>query len=66
METEKTTNSSKDEIKFTKEQLRNSEKYRKYVDILSVVLEDDKTYSFAETDKMIDNFLNSKAGGKRK
>lgn len=43
-------------LKFTKEQLRSSKKYRCDVDILGVVLEDGKSYTFEETDKLIKDF----------
>ena len=43
--------------KFTKEQFLGSDKYADKRDVLSVVLEDDKEYTFFETDKKIDDFL---------
>ena len=49
-----------DLVKYTKEQLRSSKKYKNDVDILGVVLEDGKTYTFEETDKLIKNFKESK------
>lgn len=41
---------------FTKAQLRKSEKYRADVDILGVVLKEDKSYTIEETDKLIKDF----------
>lgn len=41
---------------FLKEQLVNSKKYRKYQDFLQGNLDDDKSYSFNEVDKMIEDF----------
>lgn len=45
---------------FTKEQLRNSRKYRNEKDILGVVLEDGKDYTIEETDKLIKDFKERK------
>ncbi|MDO4301548.1 MAG: hypothetical protein Q4D26_09195 [Clostridia bacterium] len=58
-ETAKTTKTT-EVTKYTKEQLRSSKKYRTDVDILGVVLEDDKSYTFEETDKLIKNFKERK------
>jgi hypothetical protein len=44
--------------KFTKEQLKKSKKYREYVDILSVVLKEDETYSNKDVEKLINDFMN--------
>lgn len=49
-----------DLVKYTKEQLRGSKKYKNDVDILGVVLEDGKTYTFEETDKLIKKFKESR------
>lgn len=46
----------KTEPVFTKAQLRKSEKYRFDVDILGVVLKEDKSYTIEETDKLIKDF----------
>jgi len=51
---------TKKEPKFTKEQLIKSKMYRHQIDILKVVLEEDKTYSISETDKLINDFLKRK------
>lgn len=51
---------TKKEPKFTKEQLIKSKMYRHQIDILKVVLEENKTYSISETDKLINDFLKRK------
>lgn len=45
---------------FTKKQLISSKKYESNKDALSVILEDDKSYSFEETDKLLNNFMKGK------
>lgn len=47
-------------IKYTKESIIGSEKYRNRADILNVLLEDDKTYNLDTVDKMIDKFMKGK------
>lgn len=42
---------------FTKEQILSSKKYKKRRDLLGVLLEDKKEYSFDEVDKLIDDFM---------
>lgn len=51
---------------FTKDQLRNSDKYAKYRDVVGVVLEEDKTYTVEECEKLINSFLNRKCERKVK
>lgn len=46
-----------EENKFNKEQLKNSETFKQYTDILSAFLEDDKYYTLNEVKEIIDNFL---------
>lgn len=46
--------------KFTKEQLKHSAKYKADVDILSVVLDDNVSYTFDEADKLIKKFKEKK------
>lgn len=41
---------------FTKAQLRKSEKYRADVDILGVILDEDKNYTIKEVDGLIKKF----------
>lgn len=48
----------KTEQKFIKSQIVISEKYKNRADILNVMLEEEKEYSFSEVDKIIEKFLN--------
>lgn len=41
---------------FPKEKLITSKKYRENVDLLNVLLEDKKQYTFAEVDSIIEKF----------
>lgn len=45
---------------FTKNQLILSKKYSDRKDLLNVLLEDKKSYSIKEVDKLIDNFMKAK------
>ena len=45
------------EIKFAKEQLLNSKKYAGRKDIVSVLLKEDKLYSFDEVDSLIKKYM---------
>ncbi len=45
------------EKKYNKNQLLNSKKYQDKRDILNVILENDKSYSFKEVDKLIFDFF---------
>lgn len=45
------------ETKYKKKDLLNSKKYRKNRDILDALLENDKSYSIKEIEKIINNFL---------
>lgn len=45
------------ETLFTKEQLVSAKKYVHQKDLLNILLENDKTYSFKETDCLIEEFL---------
>lgn len=42
---------------FTKEQLYDSKKYEMQKDIIGVMLEEDKEYTFDEVDNLIKEFL---------
>ncbi|QQQ87454.1 hypothetical protein JHD53_05080 [Peptacetobacter hiranonis] len=44
------------EIKFSKEQILESKKYRKERDLLTVLLEDDKEYLFEDIETLIKNY----------
>jgi len=46
--------------KFTKEQLVNAKKYSNRKDLLNALLQDNKLYSFDETDELINKFENKK------
>lgn len=54
------TETTTEEIKFTKEQLRNSKKFAQYKDIIGVVLNDDGNYTIEECEKLINSFLTKK------
>lgn len=45
---------------FSKKKLLKSLRYAKNVDIIQGLLNDDKTYSIAEVDKVIEDFRNGK------
>lgn len=45
------------ESKYSKEQLLKSKKYSNRKDLLGVLLDDKKEYSFAEVDEEIDKFM---------
>lgn len=47
------------EKKFTKESLLNSKKYKNRKPILSVLLEDGKSYSVKEVDIIVDKYMKS-------
>jgi len=46
--------------KFTKEQLVNAKKYSNRKDLLNALLQDNKLYSFDETEELINKFENKK------
>lgn len=46
--------------KFTKEQLIYSKRYINMVDVLAVVLDNDKEYTFGEVDKLVSDFMQIK------
>lgn len=45
---------------FTKQQLITSKKYAEKKDLLNALLVDSKSYSMAETEEILDNFLKGK------
>lgn len=49
--------STVNEVIYTKKELMASKKYRKYRDVLSVILDVNKRYSLNEVDEKIENFL---------
>lgn len=46
--------------RFTKDQLLDSKRYADRRDALSVLLEDEKTYTQAEADTLLDGFMKGK------
>lgn len=50
----------KQPVKFTKAQLLKSTRYSDRRDALSVLLEDDKSYSHKEVETILDKFLKKK------
>ena len=47
---------------FTKEKILQMNKYKHRVDLLNVLLEDGKTYTFEDVDAAIDNFMKERKG----
>lgn len=47
-----------DEVLYSKEQIIASKKYSDRKDLLNVLLEENKEYSFTEIDEIIENFMN--------
>lgn len=48
------------EIKFTKEQIVNSKKFAKNVDLLRATLKENEKYTLKEVYKIIENFMKGK------
>lgn len=48
------------EVQFSKEAILRSQKYRNYRDLLSVVLEKSKAYTYTEIDSVIEKFQKGK------
>ena len=51
---------SKKETKYTKDIIVTSKQYKKYQDLLTVVLDDSKTYTLEEVQNILTTALNSK------
>ena len=51
---------TKKEPTFFKRQLLNSKKYQHQKDLLNVILKNDKSYTIAEVDKLINDFMKKK------
>lgn len=49
-----------EELKFTKNQIVNSKKYKVRRDLIDALLDENKLYSFDEVDKLIKKFMKSK------
>lgn len=47
-------------ITFQKKQLIESDKYANHQDVLTVVLEENKNYTFTQVDKLISDFMKGK------
>nr|DAX95458.1 MAG TPA: hypothetical protein [Caudoviricetes sp.] len=47
-----------EDIKFTKEQLYLSKKYEMQRDLIAILLDDSKSYSYDEVEKIIKEFKN--------
>lgn len=47
----------KEDVKFTKEQILKSKKFKNRVDLIRVILQDDKSYTLEEVQKEIDKFM---------
>ena len=47
-------------MRFTKRKLITMAQYRKYIDLLSILLQDTARYSLEETDKQINRFMKGK------
>lgn len=52
-------NKSNDITKFSKEQFLQSKRFYENRDILDVILDDDKNYSFDEVEEILKTFLES-------
>lgn len=50
----------KKEIRFTKEQISESKRFRSKVDLVNTILEDGQQYTISETEKKIEEFLKGK------
>ena len=47
----------KEDVKFTKDQIIKSKKFKNRVDLIRVILQDDKSYTLEEVQKEIDKFM---------
>lgn len=56
----KTEGKTKKQTEYSKEQLLSSKKYKSRRDLLSVLLLDNKKYSTATVDKLIEEFMKGK------
>ncbi len=55
------TNEYVDITRFGKEQILKSDRYQRYVDVLSFLLEDDRLYQFNEVEEIINKYLDKGA-----
>lgn len=47
----------KEDVKFTKDQIVKSKKFKNRVDLIRVILQDNKSYTLEEVQKEIDKFM---------
>ena len=47
----------KEDVKFTKEQILKSKKFKNRVDLIRVILQDNKSYTLEEVQKEKDKFM---------
>lgn len=47
----------KEDVKFTKDQIVKSKKFKNRVDLIKVILQDNKSYTLEEVQKEIDKFM---------
>lgn len=47
----------KEDVKFTKEQILKSKKFKNRVDLIRVILQDNESYTLEEVQKEIDKFM---------
>lgn len=55
--TKKENETKKEDVKFTKEQILKSKKFKNRVDLIRVILQDNKSYTLEEVQKEIDKFM---------
>lgn len=60
MEDKQEEKKAKNMERYTKQQIMSANKFKSDVDILQAFLEDDKTYTLSEAEKVIDNFKKGK------
>lgn len=53
-------NETKQETKFSKEQILTSKKYADRRDVLGAVLAENKTYTFNQVDSLLERFMKGK------
>ncbi len=49
-----------EKVTFTKDKILSAKKYKHRVDLLGVLLQDGKQYTFDEVDALLDNFFKKK------
>ena len=54
------TTKNSDEARYPKSEILASKKYQRYYDLVSVCLKDGETYTIAEVDNIIKNYLKGK------